>query len=140
MRCNVAVILALAVLAACTGDVVTTRYASLDQARAHHLFGRGWLPDILPPSSRDIRTSNNLDLNLAEGEFHFDPAEFKAFSSRMEPFTPIRGMPFGLDEEAKEHSKNGLRLYVYTQDRSTWFFLCEPAAGLCEFRMSLQQN
>src|SRR5688500_8592456 len=59
-------------------DVVDNRYSSLADARADHLFERGWLPDILPASAHDIRTTNNLDLNLSEGEFSFKPVEAAA--------------------------------------------------------------
>jgi hypothetical protein len=37
------------------------------------LFERGWLPDIVPDSSREITINNDLDLNLSKGEFFFDP-------------------------------------------------------------------
>ncbi len=66
-------LLSLIFLAACTSDVVESNYATLAEARADQLFGRGWLPDVLPASAFNIRTSNNLDLNQSEGEFSFRP-------------------------------------------------------------------
>lgn len=66
-------------------DVVENRYSSLAEARIDHLFDRGWLPDILPASAYDIRTNNNLDLNLSEGQFSFEPLEAAAFMSRVQP-------------------------------------------------------
>ena len=70
-------------------DIVTSEYATLEAARADHLFGRGWLPDILPLSAYDIRTSNNLDIDTSEGEFSFDPSEYKVFVSHGRPYDNV---------------------------------------------------
>jgi uncharacterized lipoprotein len=72
------------IIAGCS-DVVTDRYQTLQAARDDQLFERGWLPDILPPSAHDIRTSNDLDLNTSEGEFYISELEFDAFVSRLQP-------------------------------------------------------
>jgi len=47
------------------GDVVTDDYVTYKDAVKDNLFIRGWLPEILPQSTRDIRTENNLDLNTS---------------------------------------------------------------------------
>ncbi len=60
---------AAAILALSSCEKVTKRYATLDDARRDRLFERGWLPDILPPSARDIRVTSDLDVNSSEGEF-----------------------------------------------------------------------
>ena len=44
----------VAFLLLCSCDVVTSKYATLADARNDRLFERGWLPDILPPSTREI--------------------------------------------------------------------------------------
>ncbi|WP_156087902.1 hypothetical protein [Lysobacter sp. Root667] len=54
-------------------DTVTSTYGTLPEAHADRLFVRGWLLDILPPSSH--RTSNNLARNTSTGEFSFAQAE-----------------------------------------------------------------
>jgi hypothetical protein len=58
--------------------------------RTDHVFERGWLPDILPASAHDIHTRNNLDLNLSDGEFSFEPVDAAAFVSRVQPYTWTR--------------------------------------------------
>ena len=58
MRCFPLVAIAVLLLFGC--DVVTSRYATLHNARQDRLSERGWLPDILPPSMRYIRVSNNV--------------------------------------------------------------------------------
>ena len=70
-------------------EVVTSRYATLADARAEELFARGWLPDILPSSARQIRTTNNLDLSISEGEFRFALGDYDQFSSRLRPYTEV---------------------------------------------------
>ena len=66
-------------------DVVTRTYATLDDARRDRLFERGWLPDILPPSAREIRVSSNVDVNTAKGEFSLDPEHFAVFTWALAP-------------------------------------------------------
>ena len=58
MRCSPVVAIAALLLFGC--DMMTSRHATLDNARPDRLFERGWLPDILPPSMRYIRVSNNV--------------------------------------------------------------------------------
>lgn len=69
----------MALLLAGCRDVVTSRYETRAEAEADRLFERGWLPSIIPPSSRGIVTRNDPDLNRSEGEFRFDRNEKTAF-------------------------------------------------------------
>lgn len=73
----------MALLLAGCRDAVTSRYETRAEAEADRLFERGWLPSIIPPSSRGIVTRNDLDLNLSEGEFRFDRNEKTAFLKRL---------------------------------------------------------
>jgi hypothetical protein len=114
MRCS-PIILAAALLSVSSCDVVTTRYATLDDARRDRLFERGWLPDILPASARDIHVSSDLDVNRSQGEFSFDPADFASFTSRL---------------RAKED-----KTFEYSAGGSTWVFLCDSRRGHCRYSM-----
>ena len=115
MRCSPLVpAVALLVLSNCS-DVVTHTYATLDDARRSRLFERGWLPDILPASARDIRVSSNLDINTAEGEFSFDPADFAGFASRLRPM--------------------GGETFQYSADKHTWTFSCDSSRGHCKYSL-----
>lgn len=67
-------------------DIVTSRYSTYEDAVADHLFQRGWLPHFIPASATDIVTRNNLDLDLSEGEFRYDPAETGAFLANLHPW------------------------------------------------------
>jgi hypothetical protein len=95
-------------------DDVTSRYATLDDARSDGLYEGGWLPDILPSSAYDIRVTNDLDVNTSEGEFWFDPADFPSFAAQFQSFYP----PF-----------------EYSADGHTWVFFCDSANGPCYYSM-----
>jgi len=79
---------ALLVLVACSvsscDESVPLNYSTRAEAEAESLFARGWLPEIIPPSSRNISMRNDLDLNTSNGEFSFDPSEHRVFVSQLE--------------------------------------------------------
>ena len=66
-------------LAACDSNV-PLRYANKAAAAADSPFARGWLPDIIPASSREISMMNDLDLNISGGDFNFDPRDHDHFT------------------------------------------------------------
>ena len=70
-------------IAACS-ETVTKHYPTRAGAEADSLFERGWLPDIIPASSRDITTNNDLDLNLSKGEFFFSPGDLAEFVTQLQ--------------------------------------------------------
>jgi len=112
MRCSL-VVVATAFVSLSSCDVVTSRYATLDDARKDRLFERGWLPDILPASSRDIRVSNDLDVNHSEGEFSFDLADFAVFAARLR--------------------SRGDTKFEYSEGEQTWIFTCDSYRGHCRY-------
>jgi hypothetical protein len=113
MRCSPLIAMAALLLFGC--DVVTSRYATLDDARRDRLFERGWLPDILPPSTRDIRVSNNVDVNTSEGEFSFDPAEFPAFADQLQVV--------------------GKETFQFSSGQHSWKFSCHTSRGFCRYSL-----
>ncbi len=120
-------------LVAC--DVATDRYATLQDARADSLFQRGWLPDILPPSSHSIHTSNDLDLNLSSGEFHFSSSEFSEFSAALHFYTGRKSPLRNLDDEVSRLARQGYKPFEFTTADTVWVFLCHAEQGVCEYRM-----
>src|SRR6186713_347897 len=94
-------------------DVVESNYVSVQEARADQLFGRGWLPDILPPSAHDIRTSNNLDLNTSVGRFYFASADYDQFSSHLAPYVPMETPFEGFDRDVQKKLARGFRSGVF---------------------------
>jgi hypothetical protein len=121
-------------------DVVTNRYPSLREARADRLFERGWLPDILPPSATDIRTSNNLDLNLSDGEFSFVSSDYNSFAARLQP-QPTKPAPFSsITSQVAQKRADGFSVGAFEDDVSVWIFFCKANDGHCEYTMWLQRG
>lgn len=118
----------------CT-DVVTSRYAALADARADSLFGRGWLPDVLPPSAVAIVTVNNLDLNESRGEFSFDPSDAPALFRGLHRGAPARLREHVSDDVKSAQRRRGYSVWWLQQNDSTWVFMCRGAKGHCEYRM-----
>ncbi len=44
-------------------ETTTTRYANFQEAIEDDLFIRGWLPDVLPVTTREIIETHNIDFN-----------------------------------------------------------------------------
>jgi hypothetical protein len=129
-----------AVLFLLPGDVVTTKYPTVQAARDDELFGRGWLPDVLPQSARDVRVSNNLDLNTSEGEFFFDAKEAGELKEKLAtrqilhaPFENWKGY-------VEKKRKDGFEIGSYSDEASDWIFLCRYQHGECEYVMWLRKN
>jgi hypothetical protein len=129
---EVVVLIVAALLTAC--DVVTDHYATLTDARADSLFERGWLPDILPPSSHDIRTSNDVATNFSSGEFHFSPQEFPQLAASLRPYAQPKALT-ELDNEVSQLTDRGFTPYEYTTADTVWLFLCDSSQGFCVYRM-----
>jgi hypothetical protein len=105
---------AAVILALSSCEKITNRYATLDDARRDCLFERGWLPDILPPSARDIRVRSDLDVNSSESEFSFDAMHFAAFVAQLRPVGDS---------------------FQYSSGHWTWTFSCDSTREHCRFSM-----
>jgi len=118
-------------------DTVTSHYASLDEAKADSLFERGWLPDILPPSANTIRTENDLDLNLSQGEFSFAPAEAQLLRGKLSQGAPSVSRLDDWELTVNSYARDGYTAWSYRDDDSTWAFFCQEPKGHCEYFMWL---
>lgn len=120
-------------LPGCSPDTVTTRYSTLADARADHLFERGWLPDVLPTSTVRIRTSNNLDLNTSVGEFDFVPAQapmlFRALMPGARTDAPFEDWA----ETVQSYSDREFSAWTYKDSDTTWVFFCHGGKGHCDY-------
>ena len=127
-------ILLMIQLAACS-DEVTQRYATVAAAREDHLFGRGWLPDILPASATNIRVKSNLDINTAEGEFTLGAPEQRTFVKQLSANLTIAGDDRGYGAWARMMKLKGYTLGTYSINKSIWIFACHDGQQECQFRM-----
>jgi len=103
-------------------ESVSSSYATRAEAEADAVFERGWLPGIVPASVKAIEMSNDLNLNISNGDFRFDPQEHDAFVSHL-----LR---------SASDDKNGLSAYRYED----WIFWISREKGYCKFHMRLIQN
>ncbi len=116
-------------------DLVSDHYPTMQSARDDMLFRRGWLPEIIPESSRDIETNNYLETNTSWGEFSFDPTDYREFLSHTEPvLDTIDQYPLWLDEISHAQSR-GQDVVVHVEYGNTWLFICDPDKGNCEYRL-----
>jgi hypothetical protein len=118
------------------GDTVTSRYETRADAEADRLFQRGWLPSIIPQSSYDITTKNDLDINVSEGEFSFSPNHAKEFTDhlwRMDA-SEVSGADSVLFLE------RGYWPHAYRDEDSRWTFFVNSEKGHCEYRMGLSRT
>jgi hypothetical protein len=123
-----------------SSDVVESDYASLQEAHADQLFERGWLPDILPPSAHDIRTSNNLDLNTSVGGFYFASADYDQFASHLAPYVSMEAPFDRFEQKVQRKRARGFAPGVFVDENSVWVFMCKAREGYCEYDMWLKNG
>ena len=115
-------------------DIVTDQYTTLAVARERQLFVRGWLPDILPPSTVGIQTSNNLDLSTSEGEFSFKASDWQFFERML-----MRGTleaPFSSWRQAvSRHAAAGYTSWHHVEGNAAWVFFCKSEIAYCKYTM-----
>ncbi len=99
-------------------QTVPLAYRDRSEAAAEKLFARGWLPQIIPTSSRAISMENDLDLNTSTGEFEFDAVDHDGFVSYLTR-TPSEDR-----EQFSAYSYEG------------WTFWIAPDKRHCRFRMA----
>jgi hypothetical protein len=117
-------------------DSVTERYATIEDARNAGLFERGWLPNVLPSSTRNIEARNDLDLNVSAGEFVLSRSDLDSFAAHLRPYSaePVDGnVHLASYLEAKE--KEGLRVGVFDGASSIWAFACDPKTARCSYQL-----
>ena len=117
--------------AGCELDVVHTHYDTLADYDDH-----GWLPaSLLPSSTHDIDTRNNLDLNYSTGSFQFEAAEAARFTAGVrrgaQPHSPFRDW----NETIADAQKDGLSVWQYAEDQTEWTFFCDLAKARCDYMM-----
>jgi len=123
-------------LAGC-GDTVTNFYPTRKSAEADQVFEKGWLPLIIPPSSRRITTSNDLDSNLSDGDFYFDRSDAAAFLSKLKPYVNRNTPRTDFNANVKDWKKKGYLPYEYIKEDTVWVFFINPEKGHAAYEMWL---
>ncbi len=74
-------LLMLIVIFMSRSEIKNTLYANYEEAKKAGAFERGWLPEYLPKSAKNIHEAHNLDTNQGWGEFEFDVREISSMKS-----------------------------------------------------------
>lgn len=136
---GLAIQFAVLLLAGCS-DSVTERYATIADARKAGLIERGWLPDDLPSSTRDIEARSNLDLSLSVGEFVVARSDVDSFTARLQPYSALAAdADVHLASYLQAKQKDGLRVGVLREDSSVWAFVCDSNTGRCAYELASQR-
>jgi hypothetical protein len=131
LRTDIALLGAL-LLAGCM-DTFTDEYSTSQAARDDQIFERGWLPDVLPPSSHSIRVSGDVDVNTSEGEFFFAGDHFDAFASKLQRVVDTQSLPAPASKRSNRLLEDGYSVMSYESDQYIWIFLCSRNAARCEY-------
>jgi hypothetical protein len=116
-------ILSLLTLAGCS-DEITTRFATLEDAKANEAFARGWLPPILPDSATSIVERNNVDLNTGTGSFNYDLSEKSSYMKKL------------TEAGAVSRSEGEIEILSVTTDSSRWEIRLPRASGSGEWSIT----
>ena len=132
-------LLAVVLTAGCS-DVVTSRYKTYNDAASDGLFGRGWLPEIIPQSSYDIVTSNDLDLNISHGEFSFNLEEKDLFQSMLKPYRGRKTPFLNYKKVVKDRESQGYIAFEYSANKCVWIFYINEKTGHVYYDLWLEHN
>jgi len=96
-------------------DYEISRHADITAARKAGVIERGWVPELLPAGSTDIKEVHDLDANTGTGNFRFPSADLEAYKTQAHQFA-------GAD--VKEAGT--ITHVVYSQDRSRFDLIMSP--------------
>ena len=115
----------------CDLDAVETHADTLADYDDH-----GWLPaSRLPPSTRDIETRNNLDLNISTGSFRFLPSEAERFTRRVRSGAPSRSRFGDWSDTVADARAEGLSVRQSAEDQTERTFFRDLPKARCEYMM-----
>lgn len=126
-------VIALLFLAGCFER--SDSYSNLDAARTGEVFKKGWLPDLLPPSTKNMDIVTVVDTASANGKFNFACRDYSGFVEKLDGIKIPSSRIERQNEAIREHIADGLIPFGYLGGSTSWVFLCfrsEDECG-CEF-------
>ncbi|TXH67912.1 MAG: hypothetical protein E6Q88_10275 [Lysobacteraceae bacterium] len=121
----------LTVLSGCLDK--TDHYSSLNDARSDRLFERGWLPDMLPPSTYDLEITTSVEVSSGHGRFHFDQGDYPPFSTRLSKYNGVMPKLETYHAAIQQLLEEGYAPNSYASGPTNWIFLCDQKKAVCEF-------
>jgi hypothetical protein len=64
--------------AGCNGETVTNSFSNYSEMQSSGIFEKGWLPSYLPKSATNIKESHDLDSNIVNATFVFNPSDIES--------------------------------------------------------------
>ena len=101
-------------LSACS-DSVSSFHTDLKSAKQD--IDRGWIPPILPSSTHAISDTHNLDTNIGNGNFRFDPREIADFRLLGAQSVKLRPNP---NSPQHKLQSEGFHFLKYKNEASSW--------------------
>lgn len=116
-------------ISACS-ETQDTFYTNIDAAKKAGAIERGWIPSIIPESSKEIYERHNLDNNRVWLRFRFDRGDIKRLIDQVEELTSaeiqnmkfispdrINWWPKKLDKDSfiTKGPQSGLKIYKYNR-------------------------
>lgn len=108
-------------------------YDNIDDARAGHVFEKGWLPDMLPASTHNLRVSTTVEDSAGRGKFGFDPKDYAAFIANLSAYDGAMSKVEKDQRSIKRLLDKGYEAYTYASGATHWVFLCDQKEGRCDF-------
>lgn len=104
---------------------VSSHYASVAEARENGAFAKGWLPEILPESAKDITVVSVPDSSTCEGELALEEHSVAPFLVKLSPtgdfkYTEQR-------EWVRRFKRPGSGVGYHHSGRVLFAFLCAEA-------------
>lgn len=80
-------LLSVGILLSSCSDEISSRYPDKAEAmKQGGLVEKGWMPEELPDTARDISESHDLDVNTGAGSFTCDIKELASYRIKMQDF------------------------------------------------------
>lgn len=127
-------ILALGVICLASGCTAQGRtYTDIADATASGAFNKGWLPDVLPKSSRDIKLAADVESATGHGSFGFNKSEYARFVSSLSAYDGVLSKNAKDNESIKRRKAAGWEGWIFSSGFTRWVFFCEEARARCDF-------
>ncbi len=129
-------------LIACSDQ--TSSYSTLAEARNARVIEKGWMPAILPNSTRSVTLTTRVDAARGWGGFNFECADFAEFESNLSTHSLSSRLPRGVTiGSIQDRIAKGWRGGLFSSGRTQWVFACDvrdEGECRCEFEVLQERS
>jgi hypothetical protein len=120
-------------LAGC--EQVDSHFDTRADLEASTLIEKGWMPDVLPPTARDIEEGHNIDMNNGAGSFEFAAQDSGWMLKSLTPGTPLTTNLRDWADIRSSFRKKGYSAWSFRENDYVWFFFCSEQDLRCDYYM-----